>query len=285
MRVVLLPLCLLALLVVGGCRIFGISAVPCETDAHCAPDTRCLDGVCAAEAVLADDGGTLPDAGVDDGGSVVDDDAGVDDAGEAGPPPDCATLLDENANAETGVHTIFPPNRPTGVQVWCDMDVAGGGWTLAARSSNGGGGSPWGWGAERGAPNDVDQPYVAGVTTFGIQATELLVTEIDSDGDPDRNIYRLVFASDVLVERTTSIARVDFQVVKTTCEGEIDLEQGQPWMLVYAGCTDRSDVLLLRDNPGCDNYGLRPDGFFLNYDNCSQGGDLNGRERGAIFVR
>lgn len=277
LTLVLLIAALPVVCVVGGCRILGFAAVPCTTAEHCAPSDECIEGLCVPVVVGGDDGGLL----VDGGGT----DAGEADAGGKGPPETCRDVLTLDEDAPTGEHEIFPPGRPEGVVVWCDMRFAGGGWLLAARSVDGPSGGLWGWGAERGTPGATNFAYSAGVTAFGITATELLVTENDSDGDPDRSIYRLVFESDVLAARTTTVARVDIEILETRCAGEIDVGQGQPWMLQHAGCTDRTDVYMLRDNPSCDNYGLRPDGFSLNYDTCHQGAGLQDRARGAIYVR
>jgi len=256
--------------VVEGCRIFGLSSVPCTSAGHCPPSDVCVDGICEPFEALADDGGALVDGGLD--------------AGSSGAPETCRDVLALDPDAETGLHTISPPGRPDGVVVWCDMRYAGGGWLLLARSRNGATPGAWGYDTERGAPGDVDQPYSAGATSFGIVATELLVAEIEADGRPDRNVYRLVFDEDVLAARTKTVTRVDFEIIESDCDDEIDPTQDHPWMLQYAGCTERTDVYMLRDNPSCDNYGLRPDGFSLNYDNCHQAAGLQDR-RGAIYAR
>lgn len=266
--------------VVVGCRILGLSPVPCTSDSHCQPTDACVEGLCAPLSAIPDDGGVI-----DDDGGVPTDGGTPPDAGTPAAAASCADVRARDPSAETGLTEIFPPGRPEGVVVWCDQEIAGGGWMLIARStSSGGGGAPWGYDAERGSPDDPDTPYSAGVTAFGLEATELLVVEVDGDGRPERNVYRLAFDEDVIASRTKTVTRVEFEIIESECASQIDVTQDHPWMFLYAGCTARTDVFMFRDNPSCDNYGLRPDGYSLNYDNCHQAAGMQDRD-GAIYAR
>lgn len=44
-------------------------------------------------------------------------------------PRNCYDLLQEG-NTQNGVYTVHPSGKGVGVQVWCEQEVAGGGWTL-----------------------------------------------------------------------------------------------------------------------------------------------------------
>ena len=79
------------------------------------------------------DGGSS-DAGPDGGGGL---DGGPADGGPDAEPPvydSCATIRDVDPAASSGVYTIDPdgPGGADPVEVFCDMDTEGGGWTLCA---------------------------------------------------------------------------------------------------------------------------------------------------------
>lgn len=51
-------------------------------------------------------------------------------------PKDCEDVL-KAGNSQSGIYTVKPPNEQTGVQVYCDMDTAGGGWLLIQKRIDG----------------------------------------------------------------------------------------------------------------------------------------------------
>ena len=46
-------------------------------------------------------------------------------------PKDCEDVL-KAGNGQSGIYTVKPPNEQTGIQVYCDMDSAGGGWLVCS---------------------------------------------------------------------------------------------------------------------------------------------------------
>ncbi|HJL11833.1 MAG TPA: fibrinogen-like YCDxxxxGGGW domain-containing protein [Polyangiaceae bacterium LLY-WYZ-15_(1-7)] len=129
----------------GGACAGCVDGTFCADDGDCASD-RCDDGVCTS----CEDGALNGDeVGIDCGGSCVGCPegtactAGADCASRecdggfcTNVPASCRELLAADASAASGLYLIQPDPAAAPIEVWCDMETDGGGWTLVA-STNG----------------------------------------------------------------------------------------------------------------------------------------------------
>lgn len=182
--------------------------------------------------------------------------------------------------ATSGLQKIATPAGT--VEVWCEQEVADGGWMLVGRSAKEGTATGFGWGDDFGAAAQFDSPYSLDAITLALPMTQILIGVHEGGNRPVKTIYALTVPVDFL----TAYPAVSAPISTTfTVAGSCSPPDG-PDMLSYAGFTDLNDRFRLRDLAGLesDSYGLLADGFHTHYDNCHQGGDLNAQQ-GVMFVR
>jgi hypothetical protein len=201
--------------------------------------------------------------------------------GEPPAPPtahSCKEILDMDPSARTGAHSILRTSDDVVVEVWCDMTVDGGGWTLVGRSAPGPE-QPFGWGLLRGMVGDEQEPYSLDAIDVALPFTEILVGQHMGFATLVEHAYAMAVPQGFLADYAD--APYEYDDVRTVI-GDCDPD---PWpdMLRYGGYTD-ADWFHFRDVSQEMPYGLLSNGFWVFYENCHQGGDLNDQQ-GAVFVR
>jgi len=197
--------------------------------------------------------------------------------GAGGAPPDPTSCVD--VVGPSGLYAIDPDGDGNAAPftVYCEQDIANGGWTLIARSESGANGD-MGWGVSRGVVTGTEayslNPVAAALTidmlllvsreaevqAYTIDVPDNFVTDFDQSGwDTDTNVAHVV--------------------------GSCVPAGGKPTMLRFAGFTGRQDAFFFRDQGSTGIiFGLKADGFSLNKNGCNDGGGLHD-EQGELFVR
>lgn len=198
-------------------------------------------------------------------------------------PATCAEAR-EGGGVDSGVYTLAVPQQEGAtVDVWCEQQVADGGWLLVARSRATDMPPPFGWGNAAGSILDDSAPYSLSLLAYKFPASELLIGSYVGGKKLDGQVFKLTappdfpFPYDMAAGPTSAP-----QHVLGACD-----PVGGPSMLRWIGYTTLPDRFRMRDkqaNDVGDNYGLFATGFYLGGDNCSSAGKLDGSQ-GMIFVR
>jgi hypothetical protein len=191
----------------------------------------------------------------------------------------CADVLAEDPKAQTGVHPIVSTSDGTVVEVWCDMEVDEGGWTLVGRSANGGNGD-FGWGVAQGEMENITQPYSLDVMSLGMPFTEILVGERSGWAMVVEHAYVITVPEGFLEDYREEPYETD---TPRTVLGGCEPSQG-PEMFRWTGYTQNTGNFFFRDFLENHNWGLYPDEWQMAYDDCDHGGWLDDTQ-GAVFVR
>jgi hypothetical protein len=192
----------------------------------------------------------------------------------------------------SGIYTIAPggnAGRPT-IQVFCDMDTAGGGWSLVARSATGGvAGSGFGWRAETGSLADDANAYSLNTTFLAEDFTEILIGDVATAKTWGDRIFQIAVPQGFVDghESTDLTLSADGGLLGTVagagCSADAGF-MGWPSHLTVLGGTAGTDGFRMADDGATTGTGLLPDGFSLQGPGCATSGDLHGAQ-GMIMVR
>lgn len=201
------------------------------------------------------------------------------DAAAPSPAPSCRDLLARNPSLQgkNGVYAITPGDAAA-LDVYCDMTLDKGGWTLAGRSGVEVPGvlPPFGWSSATGSVQDTNIPYSLNVAANHLSFTEVLVASLDGAG----RAYKFAVAPTFLTTGTGTVPTGTIINVAGDC-----IPSGGPSMLKNTGAPALKDIFFFRDVSGLDQHrGLTPSGFDLSYPDCTRGGSLDGVQ-GAVLIR
>jgi hypothetical protein len=162
-------------------------------------------------------------------------------------------------------------------EVCCEQVIAGGGWTLIARSQAGASGD-MGWGVNRGVTMGV-APYSLDAVAAGLTIDKLLV--VSRKGRVQA--YTIDLPANFVANYSQSAWKCNSNVAYVM--GGCSPPGGIPSMLQYAGYTDRKDAYFLRDMGKKDIiFGLFAHGFSLNKMDCNKGGGLHQNRENSTFA-
>lgn len=182
--------------------------------------------------------------------------------------------------ANTGVYKLGKPGAV--FDAYCEMSLAGGGWTLVGESHDNLSSVPaFGWNAASGSVTDTTRPYSLDAVGRGVPFSEVLA------GTGRRDAVEIAYLVTPppgfpSAHRRSAAASVASVLVNPSCK---DATGDRPDMLSNMGYSDRRDLFFFRDNKGEDTFGLEADGWDTNgYDDCPKDGKIDGAQ-GVVFVR
>jgi Fibrinogen beta and gamma chains, C-terminal globular domain len=190
----------------------------------------------------------------------------------------CRTLL-AMGNVFSGVYSVDPdyvgPLAP--INVYCDMDTAGGGWTLVGRSVSAATSTPFGWNSATGSVNDDSVPYSMGVIPGTQGFSEVLFGDYTSGKSWGFNVYRQFGYPKTFI--------TDYDNLPYDQTTPIPIFNGNTnyYMAYRSGFTYHTDLFYFRDLNVDAGLGLGYGGWSTAY-NDGLGGFLNGSQ-GMLMIR
>lgn len=267
-------ICLLPMLV--ACDFSVESEKPCRVTKQ---GWVCEDaGSITADAMITPDSSTTPDAALD---LAPDLPAPIDMAKveDAALEPDLPVVLPTAASCveirdrglTTGIHSVVVGGVDT--QVWCELDVEGGGWMLIGRSAADAQSTSFGWRTSTGTIANPASPYSLAVTDRPF--TELLLGNMAAAQELGDRVYRIGAPDDFWTACVAGPCSVTVAVARGACTNVV--------MFNRMGFNERNDQFWFRDAVEGIPYGLLPSSISTYFDDCL-GGEVDGQQ-GLLFIR
>jgi hypothetical protein len=202
--------------------------------------------------------------------------AGTGDGSSAANAGSSAVAIKQRTGTTTdGLYWIKPPNG-SAVQVWCDMNTAGGGWILIARThptDSAVGAGTWGWNSTTtyGSPTTYTTAYHLGVKSLynnGMRFHQYIfgnqVNNISNNWGPF--IYQVSCDMTAIMTVDSQQSGSDYRVLKN--DPNIYYSTTFPGMQGAIGFPvtgTTNNIVYMRDCCGFAGYGITPNGMTTTY--------------------
>jgi hypothetical protein len=170
------------------------------------------------------------------------------------------------------------------IEVYCDMTIDGGGWTLVARSTPGKSASKFGWRVNTGAVRNDDAPYSLDAQRLATFQEILFGARADAKVWASPYYMRKVGATFLGFKDGAAPRAGSVGLMGCATGGGAD---NQPTMLSLAGWTNIDDHFAFTDATNTNSFGLDSEKWSTNGNgtgNCQYDGLLTDLP-GMIFVR
>lgn len=192
-------------------------------------------------------------------------------------------LDDRGETPVSGLYSLDVAGAPgQTVDVHCDMEIAGGGWTLVGRSAGDVQLTSFGWMSARGNVANDAEAYSLDLVAHPIDFTEILLGDYAAGKQWGGYAYQFGVGSGYVETYANSLLKLGPpQTILGGCT------PWSTWMFQHGGYTSVDQAFFFRDLDFKDDayFGLLANGFYLHtYTGCEWTGELN-HKHGMLMVR